>query len=69
MGDPAYIEAEFDQDVIKARVNKAGWWYGVADVCEFVFPYLQFVRVVDSNAPMLSKFHGHKKQVEAQFQS
>jgi len=69
VGDPAYIEAGFDNDIIKPRVNDTGWWNRVADICEFVFPYLRLLRAADSNAPMLSKVAGRKKQVEAQFGS
>jgi hypothetical protein len=67
VGDPAYIEADLDHDIIKPRVNDTGWWNSVADVCELVFPYLRILRAADSHAPMLSKIHGRKIQLEAQF--
>ena len=69
MGDPAYIKAEFDLDIIKARANKTGWWNSVADMCKLVFPYLRLLQAADLNALMLSKVHGHKEQLEAHFQS
>lgn len=69
VGDPAYIEDKFDQDAIKARANETVWWNGVTDVCEYVFRYLRVLRSVGSNAQMLSKTHGRKKQLGAQFDS
>ena len=68
VGDPAYIEANLENDVVKPRVNDTGFWNGVADVCEMVFPYLRLLRCADSNAPMLSKVAGRKKAVEEKFQ-
>jgi hypothetical protein len=69
VGDAAYIEAHFENDIIKPRVNDTGFWNRVADVSQYVFPYLRLLRTADSNAPMLSKVHGRKMQLEEQFKS
>lgn len=69
MGDAAYCEANFEDDIIKFRVNEIGWWNRVADICQFVFPYLRVLRAADSNAPMLSKIHGRKLVLEKQLNS
>ena len=58
-------KANFDNECIKPRVNNNGWWNGVADVCQFVFPYLRILRAADSNTPMLSKIAGRKLALEA----
>ena len=68
VGDTVYIDEKFPADTIKPRVNNTGWWNRVADLLQFLFPYLRLLRCGDSFRPMLSKVAGRKMALEAQYE-